>query len=151
MTVDPVCCLPTDTVEEAAQIMKDEVVGSVPVVESHETRRLVGIVTDRDLTVDVLAEGRSGTTTVESVMTGMLATCRADDDVECALELMGEYQVRRIPIVDDQNQIVGIIAQADVATRIDDPEETAEVLEEISQGPARETSDASLETPDEAS
>lgn len=151
MTVDPVCCLPTDTVEAAAQIMKDEVVGSVPVVESHETRRLVGIVTDRDLTVDVLAEGRSGTTTVESVMTGMLATCRADDDVECALELMGEYQVRRIPIVDDRNQIVGIIAQADVATRIDDPEETAEVLEEISQGPVRETSDVSLETPDDAS
>ena len=139
MTIDPVCCLPTDTVEEAALIMKDEIVGSVPVVESHETKRLVGIVTDRDLAVDVLAEGRSSTTPVESVMTGTLVTCHVDEDVERAIELMGEHQVRRIPIVDDDDHIVGIIAQADVATRTDDHDETAEVLEEISQGPLRDT------------
>ena len=138
MTVDPVCCLPSDTVETAAQIMKDEVVGSVPVVESHETKKLVGIVTDRDLTIEVLADGGSATTHVEQVMTATLARCHEEDDVERAIEKMAEYQVRRIPIVDGDDRIVGIIAQADIATRIDDPEETAEVVEEISRGPVRE-------------
>ena len=140
MTKDPVCCLPGDTVTAAAQIMKDEIVGSVPVVEDHETKRLVGIVTDRDLTLDVLADGRSpATTTVEMVMTGTLVKCYEDEDVERATDLMGEYQVRRIPVVDRKGSIVGIIAQADIATRVDDPGETAEVVEEISQGPIRPT------------
>ena len=130
MTKDPVCCLPSDSVTEAAQIMKDEIVGSVPVVESHETKRLVGIVTDRDLTLDVLADGRSpATTTVEMVMTGTLVKCYDDENVDKAMDLMGEHQVRRIPIVDRQGSIVGIIAQADIATRVEDPEETAEVVE----------------------
>lgn len=140
MTKDPVCCLPGDTVTDAAQIMKDEIVGSVPVVESHESKRLIGIVTDRDLTLDVLADGRSpATTTVEMVMTGILVKCYEDEDVQKAMDLMGEHQVRRIPIVDRKGRIVGIIAQADIATRVEDPEETAEVVEEISQGPIRVT------------
>jgi CBS domain-containing protein len=137
MTKDPVCCIPTDTVEEVAQIMKNEGVGAVPVVEDHETRKLVGIVTDRDFTVEVIADGMSPTTTtVESVMTISLVRCRVDEDVHCATELMAEYQVRRIPVVDEDDRIVGIISQGDVATRVEEPEVVAEVLEEISQGPA---------------
>jgi CBS domain-containing protein len=137
MTKDPVCCVPTDTVEEAAQIMKNEGVGAVPVVDDQETRKLVGIVTDRDLTVEVIADGMSpATTTVENVMTITLARCNVDDDVHRATELMAQHQVRRIPVVDAEDRIVGIISQGDVATRVDEPEVVAEVVEEISQGPA---------------
>ena len=133
MTKDPVCCLPSDTTERAAQIMKDEMVGPVPVVDDHETRQLVGIVTDRDLALNVVAEGRDPmTTTVDMVMSRILVTCREDDDIQKAMDLMAENQVRRIPVVDDEGRIVGIIAQADIATRLSEPEKTAEVVEEIS-------------------
>lgn len=139
MTVDPVCCVPTDSVEQAAQIMKDEIVGSVPVVENRKSKKLVGIVTDRDLTIGVIAEGRdTETTTVESVMTGTVVRCHENDNVQKAIDMMVKHQIRRIPIVDRNDNIVGIIAQADIATRVHDPEETAEVVEEISQGPVRE-------------
>ena len=137
MTKDPVCCVPTDTVEDVAQIMKNEGVVAVPVVDDHETKKLVGIVTDRDLTVEVIADGMSpATTTVESVMTISLARCRVDEDVHCAAELMAHYQVRRIPVVDGEDRIVGIISQGDLATRVEETEVVAEVVEEISQGPA---------------
>jgi CBS domain-containing protein len=137
MTKDPVCCVPADMVEAVAQIMKDEGVGAVPVVEDQRTRKLVGIVTDRDLTVEVIADGMSpATTAVENVMTITLARCKVDDDIHVATELMAQHQVRRIPVVDADDCIVGIISQADVATRIEEPDVVAEVVEEISQGPA---------------
>jgi CBS domain-containing protein len=94
----------------------------------------VGIVTDRDLALKVVAEGRDPKTTkVEAVMTRKVVTCRADDELQKALDTMAEHQLRRIPVVDNNNKIVGIIAQADVATRVDRPEKTAEMVKEISQ------------------
>jgi len=66
-------------------------------------------------------------------MTRKLVTCHADDSVENAMKAMAQYQLRRIPVVDDNNRLVGIISQADVATRVDEPEKTAEVVKEISQ------------------
>src|SRR5205085_3263697 len=137
MTKDPACCLPTDTVDKAAQLMKTEDVGPIPVVTDHQTKRLVGIVTDRDLALKVVAEALDArSTTVEEVMTTGVVSCRADDDLETALAAMEGHQVRRIPVVDDNDQIVGIIAQADVATRINQPKKTAEVVEEISKASA---------------
>jgi CBS domain-containing protein len=134
MTPDPVCCLASETVDKAAQVMKNEDVGSVPVVESQESRRLIGIVTDRDLALKVVASGRdSRSTKIQDVMTRNPIACRADDDLQMALDAMAEYQVRRIPVVDKDNVIVGIIAQADVATRTENPRETAQVVEEISK------------------
>lgn len=134
MTPDPVCCLGTDTVDKAAKIMKMEDVGSVPVIDQERTRTLIGIVTDRDLAIHVVAEGLDPRTIrVEDVMTRDPVRCKLDEDVEEALDAMKDYQIRRIPVVDEQNRIVGIISQADVATRLKDSDETAEVVEEISE------------------
>ena len=134
MTKDPVCSLPNNTVKKVAQLMKRGNIGSVPIVEDEQTRTLVGIVTDRDLALKIVAKGRDANTTkVEKVMTRQVVTCRAEDDVQKALDVMAKNQLRRIPIVDDDNRIVGIIAQADVATRVNQPEITATVVKEISQ------------------
>jgi CBS domain-containing protein len=134
MTEGPTCCLPTDAVSKAGALMKSENVGSIPVIESEKTKKLIGIVTDRDLALQIVAAGRDAKSTkVADVMTNKIVTCRADDDVQKALDAMAEFQLRRIPVVDEKDQIVGIIAQADVATRVDQPEETAEMVKEISQ------------------
>jgi CBS domain-containing protein len=134
MTEDVVYCLPGDVVSHVAQLMKTEDIGPVLIVDNKESRKLVGIVTDRDLALKVVAEGRDpNTTTVEDVMTRKLVTCRADDDIEAAMNAMAQYQLRRIPVVDDTMRLVGIISQADVATRVDEPEKTAEVVKEISE------------------
>ena len=134
MTKDPVCCLPSDTVVRAAQLMKTENVGAIPVVANQQSKRLIGIVTDRDLALKVVAEARDAkSTTVEKVMTAGVIACRANDDLQKALNAMEGYQVRRIPVVGDTDQIIGIIAQADVATRINEQKKIAEVVEEISK------------------
>ena len=135
MTIELVCCLPNDSVAKAAELMKSENIGSIPVIENEQTRKLVGIVTDRDLTLTIVAEGRDARSTkVEAVMTRKkLVTCLADDDLQKALAAMANHQLRRIPVVDNDNRIVGIIAQADVATRVDEPEQTGEMVKEISQ------------------
>jgi len=134
MTKDPSCCLPTDTVFDAAQLMKSEDVGPIPIVNDKQTKKLAGIVTDRDLALKVVAEGLDPKQTkIEEVMTTGVQTCNPDDDVSNVLKLMEHHHVRRIPIVDDQDCLVGIIAQADIATRIDEAEKTHEVVEEISK------------------
>src|SRR5512143_2160618 len=105
MTKNPVCCLPNDMVTDAAKSMKNGSVGSIPVIENEQTSRLVGIVTDRDLAVKVVAEGHDPKSTrVEAVMTHQVVTCRAEDDLQKALDAMTEHQLRRIPVVDDDNK-----------------------------------------------
>ncbi len=134
MTQNPVYCLPDDMVIKAAELMKNGDIGSVIVVENEQTRKLVGIVTDRDLALKIVGEGLDAkSTTVQAVMSQDVVTCRADDDLQKALDAMAEHQLRRIPVVDNHNKILGIIAQADVATRVDQPEKTAEMVKEISQ------------------
>ena len=135
MTKNPSCCLVTDNVYQAAQLMKTEDVGPIPIVSDQETRKLEGIVTDRDLALKVVAELLDPKRTrVRDVMTTGVLTCYADDGVERALDLMQQHQVRRIPVLDEKDRLVGIISQADVATRFQAPEKTAEVVEEISKG-----------------
>jgi CBS domain-containing protein len=134
MTKNPVCCLPNDSVSKVAQLMKSKDIGPVPIIENEQTKKLVGIVTDRDLALKIVAEGRDPKfTKAEEAMTRKVVTCRADDDVQKALDAMSGHQLRRIPVVDNNNGIVGIIAQADVATRVDQPEKTAAVVRGISQ------------------
>jgi CBS domain-containing protein len=134
MTKNPTCCLPDDMVVRVAQMMSRENIGSIPVIDNKKTKKLVGIVTDRDLALRVVAEGQDAKTTkVDSVMTHKVITCRADDDLQVALDAMSVHQLRRIPVVDDKDQILGIIAQADMATRIDQPEKVAELVKDISQ------------------
>jgi CBS domain-containing protein len=134
MTESLVYSSPEDTVSNVAQLMKTEDIGPVLIVDNEDSKRLVGIVTDRDLALKVVAEGRDPQTTkVETVMTRKVITCRADDDVENAMKAMAQYQLRRIPVVYKDDRLVGIISQADVATRVGEPERTAEVVREISE------------------
>jgi CBS domain-containing protein len=138
MTKDPACCVPTDSASRVAKIMKTEDVGSIPVCESRQSRKLVGIVTDRDLALLVVAEGRDANgTLVQDVMTRQPFTCLPEDDLQTALDAMQKHQVRRIPVVDRSGQLAGIIAQADIATRCEAPEKTAETIEEISKPSVR--------------
>ncbi len=134
MTENVVYCSPNDSVARAAQLMKTEDIGPVLIVDNDDSRTLVGIVTDRDLALKIVAEGRDpNTTRVEEVMSKKLVTCRADDDVDVAMNAMAQFQLRRIPVVGDNMSLLGIISQADVATRMDAPEKTAEVVKEISE------------------
>jgi len=138
MTKDPVCCLPGDLVIKAAQLMKSEHVGSIPVIENEQTKKLLGIITDRDLALKIVADKLDAASTkVEMVMTRKLVTCQAEDDLQKAMDAMSENQLRRIPIVDDDNQILGIIAQADVVIHFDHPKKAAEMVKEISRTNAR--------------
>jgi len=134
MTKDPECCLPSDTVMQAAQLMKSEDVGPIPIVESKDERKLTGIVTDRDLAIKVVAEARDPKTTqIEEIMSEGLVTCHENDDIQSVLQLMQDNQIRRIPVVDKGDHLVGIIAQADVATRLRSPKAVGKVVEQISE------------------
>jgi CBS domain-containing protein len=134
MTANLVVVEPNTRVDEVARLMKTENIGPVLVVENKKSNRLVGIVTDRDLVIKVLAEGRDAANTrVEAVMSRDLVTCREHDDLDKATKAMQDYQVRRIPVVDSENQVVGIIAQADIATRTADDTKKGEIVEQISK------------------
>ncbi|SRR5579884_2631254 len=134
MTKDPVCCLPADNVCQAARIMKEYDTGVVPVVESETSKRLIGMVTDRDLAVKVLAEQRDPKqVSIAEIMSTGLVSCSPDDDCEVALHLMEAHRVRRIPAVDRSGGVVGIISLGDVALRMREPEKTAELVTEVSR------------------
>ena len=134
MTDNPVCCLPNEAVSAAARVMRREDVGAVPVINDEQKRQLIGIVTDRDLAIKVVAESRDpNQTNISDVMTSTIIACLERDDLSSAIKAMEEHQIRRLPVVDDDGRIVGIISQADVATRLREPEKTAEMVEEISQ------------------
>jgi CBS domain-containing protein len=133
MTHDPVCCEPGDSITQAAMLMKTEDVGSLPVVDSPADRKLIGIVTDRDLVVNVVAGGSIDGATVRDAMTANPECCREDDEISRAVELMADRQVRRMPVVDEKGRLCGIIAQADVATRVKRDATTGELVEAISE------------------
>lgn len=134
MTRDVVTCTSENTVVDVARLMKTEDIGPVLVVDNETNNTLVGILTDRDIVVKVIADGQDvNTTRVGDVMSKKLVTCSANDDVDVAMKAMAQFQLRRIPVVEDNMRLVGIISQADVATRVDAPEKTAEVVKEISQ------------------
>jgi len=134
MTKKPVFCLPNDMVVKAAKLMKSENVGSIPVVESEQTQELIGIVTDRDLVLKIVAEGLDAKSTkIEAAMTRKVVTCLADDDLQKIVDTMSKHQLRRIPVINKNNEILGMISQADVAIHYDHPKRTAAMIKEISQ------------------
>ena len=134
MTRDVVTCTPENTIVDVARLMKTEDIGPVLIVDNEANNTLVGIITDRDIVLKVIADGQDANTTrVGDAMSKKLVTCRADDDINVAMQAMAQFQLRRIPVVEDNMRLVGIISQADVATRVDAPEKTGEVVKEISQ------------------
>jgi len=134
MTSNPQCCLPDDKVYTIAQRMQSENIGALPVVENHETKKLIGIVTDRDLAVRVVGASRDATNTVVSdVMTPDPIACHPEDDVDKTVEVMSNHQIRRIPIINNVGKVIGIISQADVATRLNNQVKTGHMIGQISQ------------------
>ena len=131
MTNDVLTTGPDSSIQEVAVMMRDGDMGSVPVVSDGI---LSGIVTDRDLVIRVLANGGNPSTPVSEAMSTELFTVGPDDYVFEAIRLMGDKQIRRIPVVDDKGGLAGIIAMADIALETEDEREIAETLEEISSG-----------------
>ncbi len=125
------CAIEADKpVAYAAEMMKHEDVGLAPIVEGD---RLVGTLTDRDIVTRVVAEGKDPkSVTVREVASTDLVTVDPQQDLDEALRLMAQHQVRRLPVVEEDGRLVGVVAQADVA-RQDDDARTGEVVEEISQ------------------
>jgi len=133
MSPNPVCCLPTDSAQRVARIMCDRNIGSVPVVMDQESLKLVGVVTDRDLCCSVVADGLDPkTTNIEKFMTLNPVTCREEEGLENCERLMQEHQIRRIPIVDAKDGVIGIVAQADVALK-DKSDRVSKTVAEISK------------------
>jgi CBS domain-containing protein len=141
MTENPAAVTPDATLAEAAQRMRDLNVGIIPVVRDEGSRRLEGLITDRDITVRAVAEGLDGDTKVSECMTRDVEPCHPGDRVRDVLHLMEAEQVRRVPVVDHAGTLVGIIAQADLLVDYTDEEphrdvRVASTVERISQ-PAR--------------
>ena len=124
---------PDATLREVAAMMRDGDMGAVPVVDKG---KLIGIVTDRDIVVRAISEGKAADTPISEAMTTELFTVTPDDFVFEAIRLMGDKQVRRIPVINGDGSLAGIIAMADVALEMEDEREIAETLEEISSGSA---------------
>jgi len=125
---------PDDTVVRAAQRMRDCNVGFLPVYDEREG--LVGTVTDRDLAVRVLAEGRDPSTPVTAVMTREIVTCREDDDLELAEEIMATQRKSRLLCTDDAERLVGVLSLADIAQH-EKAARTGEMLRAITAREAR--------------
>jgi CBS domain-containing protein len=144
MTENPECVTPEVSLADAARKMRDLDVGIIPVVESEGNRRLRGVITDRDIAIRAVADGRDANNTrVSEVMTTDVETCNKNDPVQNVLRLMEREQVRRVPITDREGRLVGIIAQADVATELDEDRSehrVANTLERISEPGGRGSS-----------
>ena len=134
MTKDPRCCVPSDSAQRAASVMRDEHAGIVPVIDDEQSRKVAGVVTDRDLCMNVVAEGRDPKTVpVAQCMTTKVVTCSPNDSVEKATELMREQQIRRVPVVNEQGELQGIVALADLVERADiKTTQTHETLKKVS-------------------
>jgi CBS domain-containing protein len=129
MTPNPTTVEPTTTAEEAARIMKSEDVGALPIVERD---KLVGMITDRDIAIRVVAEGRGTETPVGEIASKDVVTVDPQQSLEEAARLMAERRVRRLPVVEEDGRLVGILAQADIAQTGHDSL-TGDLVERISQ------------------
>ena len=129
MTHDPRTVTAQTSVAEAARLMRDDEVGSLPVVEGE---RLVATVTDRDIALRVVAESRPAETSVGEIASRELVTIDPQQPVEEAMRLMAEHQVRRLPVCEEDGRLVGIVAQADVARHASE-ERAGEIVERISE------------------
>lgn len=130
MTKNPRSLESGSSVIEAARVMRDEDAGIVPIVEGD---KLIGTVTDRDIAIRVVAEGKApDSTTVGEIASRELVTIDPQQDLDEALRLMARHQVRRLPVVEEDGKLVGIVAQADIARNASDAQ-TGDLVEDISR------------------
>lgn len=133
MSRDPICCVLSDTAQTVAQMLCERNVGSMPVVANQQSRKLVGMITDRDLCCSIVASGVDPKTTpIEKFITLAPLSCRDGENIETCERLMQEHQVRRIPIVDAEDRVIGIVSQADLALK-GKPERVSKTVAEISK------------------
>jgi len=129
----PVCCTEIDTAQHAAELMKENHAGALPVVEHGSGGKLIGVVTDRDLCLRVIVEGRDPLKVqVLECMTSGPVCCGPKDDVQYALMLMREHHVRRIPVVQSDHTICGMISFANLVANHVDPTQMVEMLRAVS-------------------
>lgn len=133
MTKNPACCMPETKLQEAAKMMVDNDCGCIPVVEDNKNQKPVGMITDRDITIRTVADGKNPLEmTVGDVMSKNVITVTGDSSVEECCNLMEKNQVRRVAVVDENGGCCGIVAQADIAIKAEDSK-TDKVVEKISK------------------
>ena len=136
MTSNPACCTPGTSLEEVAKMMVDHDCGCIPVVDGNDTKMPVGMITDRDITCRVVAQGKNPLElTARDAMTSTVLSVTPETSLEDCLNLMEDGQVRRIAVVDENGAVCGILAQADIAENAGD-RATAEVVQEVSRAGA---------------
>ncbi len=139
MTASPACCTPDTSLRDVAAMFVDHDCGAIPVVDGEDTRRPIGIVTDRDIACRAVAKGLNALElTARDCMSSPSVTVPEDASLDEAIRLMEDNKVRRLPVVDGRGRCIGVIAQADIALRAGKGK-TAEVVREISE-PARSVS-----------
>ncbi|XMB25418.1 CBS domain-containing protein [Paenibacillus sp. BR2-3] len=132
MTRNPITVTPQDNIYEVAVIMRDNDTGFVPVVDSSDSKKLIGVITDRDLVLRGYADKHSGSSSVEQVMSTNIRTASEDMSVDEATELMASQQIRRLPVVQEGN-LIGVVSIGDLAVRQIYVDEAGKALSEISQ------------------
>ncbi|HEX7025742.1 MAG TPA: CBS domain-containing protein [Gammaproteobacteria bacterium] len=133
MTPDPACCTPDATLPEVARLMVENDCGEILIVNDLESRKLVGVITDRDIVCRAIAQDKNPVRTKASdIMSDSVVTVSEDADVQECCEKMEEHQVRRIPVLDARSRVCGIVAQADIARKVG-IRETAEVVKDVSK------------------
>jgi len=132
MTDTPVCCTPKSTLTEVAKMMVDNDCGQIPVVENLATRKLAGVITDRDITTRIVAEGKNSSEAFASdCMSSPCITVKPEDSIQSCCALMEANKIRRVPVVNANDEVVGIVSLADVA-RHENASTTASVVKEVS-------------------
>ena len=133
MTPDPECVSEKDSIRDVARIMKEKDTGVVPVVDG---RKIIGLITDRDIVVRGLAEGKNlESVRVNELMTRSVRSAREDASVNDALELMSNAEVRRVAVVNNKDEIVGIVSLGDIASQGNQDGKIGKAVEEISEAP----------------
>jgi CBS domain-containing protein len=133
MSGDPVCVLATDKAQKVAKQLCEHNIGSAPVVADHDSKKLIGMITDRDLSCSIVAGGLDPkSSTIERAMTSDVVSCREGENLENCARLMREHQVRRIPVVDGKGAVIGILSLADIAQK-ERPEKVVATVKEISK------------------
>ena len=133
MSPDPECVSEKDSIRDVARIMKDADTGVVPVVDG---KKIIGLITDRDIIVRGLAEGKNlENVRVNELMTKSIRSVREDSSVDEALELMGSAEIRRVPVVNQNDELVGIVSLGDIATQANRDGKVGQTVENISEAP----------------
>ena len=136
MTKNPTCCTPDTGLQEVAKMMVNCDCGCIPVVDAKDSKMPVGMITDRDITCRVVAQGKNPLDlTARDAMTSTVLSVTADTSLDECLTMMEEGKVRRIAVVDEKGAVCGMLAQADIATNAGD-RATAEVVQEVSRAGA---------------